>query len=334
MPTERNTGRGARLEDLLRLINKLRGSTRGLGYADIQDAFGWERKTTERMLGIIESQFAQGFVKERGDGQKKLFRLRREDSYPPNYIAESEIVALKTALGFIGANQALQPPLESLTDKLESLVQNNQRGPSNIEDLALVNGVACAPRPRIRADPAIVETLQNAILACRMVQIDYRRVSGDPVARYIRCPLGLLYGQQNNYLVAAFEGKVETPGHYIVSQIERVEVMSTPFDAQGFDIHQYAEKSFGVWIGERGGYAVQWRVKPAAAQRARRFVFHPTQTVTEQKDGALFIEFFADGLKEMAWHLMTWEGQIQPLAPPELIAEFEHQIAMAKMSLQ
>ncbi|MDR0481273.1 MAG: WYL domain-containing transcriptional regulator [Gallionellaceae bacterium] len=334
MPTERNTGRGARLEDLLRLINKLRGSTRGLGYAEIQDAFGWERKTTERMLGIIENQFPQGFVKERGDGQKKLFRLRREDGYPPNYIAESEIVALKTALGYIGANQALQAPLDSLAGKLESMLQNSQRGQSNIEDLALVNGAACAPRPRIVTDPAIIETLQNAILACRMVQISYQRTPDGPAAQYIRCPLGFLYGVQNNYLVAAFEGKVETPGHYIVSQIASVEVLPTPFDAKGFDIHKYAEKSFGVWMEDQGGYAVQWRVKPAAAQRARRFVFHPTQQVTEQKDGSLFIEFFADGLKEMVWHLMTWEGQIQPLAPPELIAEFEHQIAMAKKALE
>jgi len=43
----------------------------------------------------------------------------------------------------------------------------------------------------------------------------------------------------------------------------------------------------------------------------------------------LIVEFFADGLKEMSWHLMTWEGMIKPVAPKELVEEFERQVRLS-----
>jgi hypothetical protein len=46
------------------------------------------------------------------------------------------------------------------------------------------------------------------------------------------------------------------------------------------------------------------------------------------------VEFFADGLKEMAWHLMSWEGKIQPVAPKELIAEHKKQLKLAAEALK
>jgi predicted DNA-binding transcriptional regulator YafY len=139
---------------------------------------------------------------------------------------------------------------------------------------------------------------------------------------------------QNNYLVAAREDEIEQPRHYILSQIQDVEVMDKTFDAKGFDIHKYAQKSFGAWISSDGGHKIKWRVSPEAAERARQFIFHPTQKITPQEDGSLIVEFVADGLKEMAWHLMTWEGKIQPLAPRGLIEESTNQLKLAAQALK
>ena len=317
-----------RLYELLLLIDLLRRSMRGLTYDDIREKFRWERKTTERMLNLLDNHFVHSFVRER-DGTKKYFRLKGEDNFPPSYISEPEIVALKTALGFVKMNDPLRLPLESLAGKLEALKDD---GASNIEDLTLVNGTASAPRPHIKLDRKVVEKLQEAILACNAVRIEYAK-DGDVVA-LVLYPLGFLYGVQNDYLVAAYKGDVDKPRHYILSNVLSVKPLDKSFDAKGFNIHKYAAKSFGVWISHDGGYKVKWRVLPDAAERAKRFVFHPTQKMTAQKDGSLTIEFVADGLKEMAWHLMTWEGQIRPLAPRELIDEYKNQIKLTTGALK
>jgi len=75
-------------------------------------------------------------------------------------------------------------------------------------------------------------------------------------------------------------------------------------------------------------------VAPEAAEKASTFVFHPTQKIRPQKDGSLIVEFTADGLKEMAWHLMTWEGMIKPIAPKELVAEYKNQVKLAASALK
>ena len=320
-----------RLYELLTLIDWLRTSMRGHTYDDMRDKFGWETKTIERMMKLLENQYPGSFVKERGEGNKRYIRLKNDSNFPHSDISGHEIVALETALGFIKTNEPLRLPLESLAAKLEAL--KGKQG-KNIEDLTLVNGTASAPRPRIRNDRRIIEELQNAILIYRMVQIKYKQSSDGVITPIVRCPLGFLYGMQNNYLVAAREDEIEQPRHYILSQILDVEVMGKTFDAKGFDIHKYAQKSFGVWISSEGGHKIKWRVSPEVAERARQFIFHPTQKITPQDDGSLIVEFVADGLKEMVWHLMTWEGKIQPLAPRELIDEYVKQLELAAEALK
>jgi predicted DNA-binding transcriptional regulator YafY len=204
----------------------------------------------------------------------------------------------------------------------------------NVEDLTLVSGTGSAPRPHIKINRKIIDPLQEAVLACRVVRISYKQAPDGYAKPCMVCPLGFLYGVQNNYLVASYVGEVDKPRHFILNQIAGVKQTVKYFDARGFDIHKYAEKSFGVWISHKGGYDVKWRVLPSAAERAAQFVFHPTQRVERQKDGSLIVEFTADGLKEMVWHLMTWEGKIKPLAPKELVDEYKNQLKLAAGALK
>jgi len=322
-----------RLYELLSLIDSMRRSVCGLTYNDIYEKFGWERRTTERMLELIEKLYYHSLIRERGFDRKMYFRLSDGNKFPPNSISENEIVALRTAIGFIKTNEPLKFPLESLAGKLETL---RSAAASNIEDLTLVSGTASAPRPHIKLNRKIIESLQEAILACHIVKVSYKHKysEDEAVKQYTLCPLGFLYGVQNNYLVASYVSDVDHPRHYILSQVENVKLTSKYFDAKGFNIHKYAAKSFGAWISHDGGYKVKWHVKPEAAQRAGQFIFHPTQKQTPQKDGSLIVEFTADGIKEMVWHLMTWEGNIRPVAPKELVAEYKNQLKLAALALK
>lgn len=321
-----------RMYELLLLIDALRQSMAGLCYDDICEKIGWERRTAERMMKIVETHYYDSFVKERYDDRKVYFRLTDGDKFPPNCISENEIVALRTALGFVKNNEPLKLPLESLAGKLTNLKGSKK---SNVEDMMIVSGTASAPQPYIKVSRKILEPLQYAVLAHRMIRIKYAFADSGKFSTQTLCPLGFLYGVQDNYLVASYIGDVKHPRHYILSNIESVKLLKDSFDAQDFDIRKYAAKSFGTFINHSRprGYNVKWRVKPEAAARAKRFVFHPTQKITRERGGSLLVEFVADGLKEMAWHLMTWEGMIQPVAPRELVAEYKEQLRLASLAL-
>ena len=61
-----------------------------------------------------------------------------------------------------------------------------------------------------------------------------------------------------------------------------------------------------------------WRFAPDAAPHARRFVFHPSQTVEEEANGSLLVRFRASGHLEMCWHLYAWGTSVEVLQPAGL----------------
>ena len=63
---------------------------------------------------------------------------------------------------------------------------------------------------------------------------------------------------------------------------------------------------------------VALRFAPSAAPDARAFLFHPTQTLSDEPDGSLTVRFRAGGMLEIAHHLMTWGPSVTIVAPKAL----------------
>ena len=57
---------------------------------------------------------------------------------------------------------------------------------------------------------------------------------------------------------------------------------------------------------------------PEAAGEARCWIFHPSQTLEPEPDGALLVRFRAGGVQEMCWHLFTWGTTVTVVAPDDL----------------
>ncbi len=83
-----------------------------------------------------------------------------------------------------------------------------------------------------------------------------------------------------------------------------------------FDLAAYAAQSFGVFQEEP--VDVVLRVAPEAAGEARCWMFHPSQTLEPEPDGALLVRFRAGGVLEMCWHLFTWGTTVTVIAPDDL----------------
>jgi predicted DNA-binding transcriptional regulator YafY len=157
----------------------------------------------------------------------------------------------------------------------------------------------------------VLARLREALLAGLMVKFNY----GEPPRWRKVVPYGLLFGPRA-YLVARVKGRTQ-PVLFRLDQIHRLEALNEPgAPPSEFDLKAYAECSFGVFQEEL--QEVVQRFAPSAAPDARAFLFHPTQSLSDEPDGSLTVRFRAGGLLEIAHHLMTWGPSVTILAPKAL----------------
>lgn len=62
---------------------------------------------------------------------------------------------------------------------------------------------------------------------------------------------------------------------------------------------------------------------------ARRWRFHPTQTVTPNPDGTVKVCFRSGGMRELAWHLFTWRDNVKIVAPERLREVMREELRLA-----
>jgi predicted DNA-binding transcriptional regulator YafY len=174
------------------------------------------------------------------------------------------------------------------------------------------------PRPRINEE--IARHIAGAIKVCRYVEIVYKAY-GDvlPKSRKL-APYGLLSGLRR-YLVAhdpqsRRQGAIKT---YRMDAISSVTVLDDYFTRpEDFDLQAFANRAFGLFQRDGEFSTIVWRFKPEAAEQARGFLFHPSQTEVLQEDGSLIVKFEASGQLEMAWHLYTWGDKVEVVEPAKL----------------
>jgi len=176
--------------------------------------------------------------------------------------------------------------------------------------------LAMRPGPRVQVPERLIATLREAILASRRIRLTYQPNRGNARVHLLE-PCGLLYGTRP-YLLAA---RVDKPDA-AVWRLDRVQAAETTNEAfvprAGFTLPALAAQSFGVW--REAPHRVVLRFAGTAADEARGWIFHPSQTLEPQSDGALIVRFEAGGVDEMAYHFATWGDAVEVLEPPALRA--------------
>jgi predicted DNA-binding transcriptional regulator YafY len=209
-----------------------------------------------------------------------------------------------------------------LKQKVRALIPPEAGTRLAVDEEALLEALGHAARPGPRpalnseVDAAIYEALKGPFL----LRFPYTtRGKANPTDRTV-APHGLLLGVRR-YLVARDMAKPSSAPlqHYRVEEIVRAEVLPDSFELDAdFDINRHARKGFGSFENSAEYGDVVWRFSPKAAAHARRFVFHPSQTIEEEADGSLLVRFQASGHLEMSWHLYAWGTSIEVLQPARL----------------
>ncbi len=316
---------------LLRLALMLAGTRTGLTLDEIARDLEVGRRTAERLRDALADLFPQ---LEGWDDEERVRRWRLPGGALAG-VAEprAEAVAAVEALARECASRGEVDRAGLLRDAattLRALMRPAAllRAEPDIEALMQAEGIAMRPGPRPRLDPSLLPTLRRAILEVRLVVIRYGGLGTEEPATRVLCPYGTLYGGNGrSWLVGHVEGLPEMR-LWRLDRIASMDLLDRCFTRrEDFDLASYAARSFGVFQEEPNDVVL--RIAPEAADDAACWLFHPSQTLQREADGALLVSFQAGGLQEMCWHLFTWGTAVTVVAPAELRAELAGMLDMA-----
>jgi predicted DNA-binding transcriptional regulator YafY len=312
----------AKAQQLLRLA-MMATRRSGVSLEEAVEEFGCVHRTAQRMMEALEATFPQTEAED-GDDRKRRWRI------PARAVAQlltpsaEELAALTTAINELRASGMTSEAttVGQLERKVRALIPPGAGTRLAVDEEALLEalGHAARPGPRPAANAEVDAAISEALKGPFLLKISYRRrKQGKPSERVV-APHGLLLGVRR-YLVARDTAKPRTAPlqHYRVEEIYSAEVLEESFELDsGFSIRRHAEKGFGSYESANEDGPVVWRFSPAAAPHARRFIFHPTQTLEDEPDGSLLVRFRASGHLEMCWHLYTWGQSVEVLQPAGL----------------
>ena len=176
-------------------------------------------------------------------------------------------------------------------------------------------GLAMRAGPRESFEEGLLSLVRDAITRRRKIEFKYLfRGTGRRNRQRVR-PYGVLYGNRV-FLVGRTDRGTE-PRLWRLGNISETRITDETFERDpAFDLQRYAERSFGTF--QENPVDVVLRFEAEAAADAKAFRFHPSQTITENGDGSLTVQFRAGGFEEICWHLITWGESVTILEPPSL----------------
>jgi predicted DNA-binding transcriptional regulator YafY len=315
----------AKATDLLRLAEMAASRYAGVGLQDIEDEFGIDRRTAQRMTKALEDCFPN-VETSTDDQRRKFWSLRGEDArlVHSRGIRDSELAAIEIAIRRAEREDATNEirALTSLRDRLLSLMPrpHARRAEADAEALMEAYGFASRPGPRVRTEASLLATIAQALKAPNMLTIAYAGERDNDVRERLLEPYGLLLGIRR-YLVAK---EAESDGkfrHFRLDRVRAARLEAASFHRdETFSLDDHAARAFGSFHADQEYGPVVWRFVPSASPVAREFIFHPRQELIDEPDGSLTVRFEASGWLEMAWHLYQWGDSVEVLEPDGLRA--------------
>jgi len=313
---------------LVRLAVLLSGSRAGLSLDEMAEHMEVGRRTIERLRDRIEEIFPQLSFAD-GEDRVRRWRLPRETlpALPaqPGAIATLETLARELS---VKGDDARASDLKDAAATLRAMMTPAAltRSEPDVELLMQAEGSAASPEPRLKLDRALLSDLRRAILGSNLLRLKYRPAEATRATVRTLCPYAILYGRRA-YLIA-HTSSTEPMRLWRIDRISDLVILPEVFTRQAFDLAAYATQSFGVFQEEP--LDVVLRVAPGAAEEALCWLFHPTQVMDREADGALRVAFRAGGMQEMCWHLFTWGPAVTVMAPQRLrecLAEMADEVA-------
>lgn len=309
-----------KLEQAKDLVDEIAArSSIGMTIEEMANFCGVSRRTAERLRATISDSIVE-LVDIKGEDNLKHWFIVDKFSSAFSMPSASELAALENEIKFLreSNNQSRSKLLSSLLGKINGNLEQKTRDRAmiDVEALNKYQRIYVPAGPTIEAANETFSIIQNAILMGRMVEFEYYSENYDtPKWRRI-IPYGLIHGSIS-YLIGDFLKGNFGAHTYRIDKMKEVKLSDEiGYPPEDFNLDEFMSQSFGLWQGEV--YNIKLLALPCGAQKAKNWRFHKYQSLTENQDGSVTIEFQASGLYELALHLCSWVGELKIIAPKEL----------------
>ena len=304
--------RYSRVTDIIELIILMQSKVAGVSLNDIQEEFDVSRRTAERMRDSVLNLLPQvGEIPT--DSRVKRWGFINYSMNELVSFSKDEIATLEKLKQ--NCDKISKKDLSTITNKIKTLNQKKLNTlEQEIEFILNCEGYAVKQSPNYKIDLDSISTIREAIRGSFKLSGKYND------KEKILSPLGLLFGEKI-YLVAIEDNKGGEPFTYLLHRFQNLKLTNKKFDSKGFDLREFAKKSFGVFQGEI--YNVKLNFDATAAEDASNYNFHPTQKGKWEKDGSYTVTFKASGDKHIIWNLFKWGDTVKIIAPKELKKKYK-----------
>lgn len=316
---EKDQGTYIRLIKLLNLVRKMQNRfvTKDEICSDLQRG----KRTVERVMECFGRVFGLALIKSESAGESVAWRIKKEVRIPLPPVTKDDVLLLNRLVDYLyQSNRELDAErIKTIRECLMKTVDKDHasRFEVELEGLEIAEGSVFHPGVKAQIKPEVVENIRLAIQDQKLIKVEYfNKKSGKTNVNELE-PYGILYNDRTQYLLARHTDDYfgDEIHHFILSNINSVEVEEQDFKGIDFDMNEYTKDSFGVWREEP--YDVEWKFSAKAAPEAENFIFHPGQETIKNEDGTLTVKFRAGGTLEMAWHLATWGKQVEVVQPAD-----------------
>ena len=300
-----------RIERMMRALASRLCTVNGLA-----QEFGVTTRQVRRDLDRIE-EAGHPLIPGNDSGEKTWQLPLGYKGLPPITVSQYELMSLylaKSHLTYL-ADTPFTDDLDGLIKKIEASLPD--KTVNHLERIVQVFAPRLRPVRSYAKQKDILDGIRKALLLQKRLVLHYQKPAANKPIAYSVDPYALLLYQNGLYL-SGYSHRSKSLRMFAVERIHKVTLTDDRFAIQaGFSTEAIGQRSFGVI--DEAPQEVRIRFSKDVAYLLKERQWHPTQTISELKNGDVILTMQAGGLDEMSTWVLGWGPQAKVLSPPALV---------------
>jgi predicted DNA-binding transcriptional regulator YafY len=310
--------RGDQLARQWKIIQTLISSRRGRSAPELAKDLHCHKRTVYRDLEALQ---AAGFpvYTDWVEGKSIWSLVETAKHHIPIPFNLTELMALYFSRGMMRVlkDTAFYDSLESLFGKIKTTLP--QEYIDYLDRIEKSLAVGTQPHKHYGKLRDTIERVSEAAAQRKYIEMVYYTMSRKKVTRRKVAPYKIWYFDGTFYLIGNC-GLRQDVRIFALDRINTLAQTDETFERPAnFDSDDFMKSSFGIFLGA----PVRVRIEFAAdiADYIREKVWHETQTIEPQRDGAILFEAEVAGTEEIKYWVLKWGAKARVLAPESLREE-------------
>jgi len=307
--------RGDQLGRQWRIIQTLLTSRQGKTVADLSQDLTCHSRTVYRDLEALQQAGFPLFT-DRIEGRNYWSLLENVKHQIPLPLSLTELMALYFSRDMLKVlkDTVFYDALETLFQKIKATLP-----PAYTEYLGHIQKslqVGLKPYKAYGRFQDVIDRVNEAVVQRLYVEIVYFTMSRKRETRRRVAPYKVWFFDGTFYLIGYCRLRKDVR-LFAIDRIRRLELTDEPFEMpDDFDGDHFMQSSFGVFQGQ----PVQVKIwfDASVAGYIEEKVWHASQTLDPQADGAVILTMEVAGIEEIKFWIMSWGARARVLEPRDL----------------